>query len=72
MLFQRRLEEIDQVRLGLGLWRAQGQRHVGQLSTDRPGRSDGRGKRIRWGDLDIVVRGVAQFNSDLTPEIRRV
>jgi hypothetical protein len=30
------------------------------------------GKRIRWGDLDIVVKGVAQFNSDLAPEIRRV
>ena len=25
------------------------------------------GKRIRGGDLDIVVKGVAQFNSDLAP-----
>jgi hypothetical protein len=53
----------------LGLWRGQGQRHVGQLSPPIAlAAATADGKRIRWGDLDIVVKGVAQFNSDLAPD----
>jgi hypothetical protein len=38
------------------------------LTTDRDGRviaADADGRRIRWADLDIVVKGVEQYNRDV-------
>jgi hypothetical protein len=43
------------------------------LTTDPDGRviaASADGKRIRWADLDIVVRGVEQYNANLAHEAR--
>ena len=57
------------MRLGLGVWSGEPKAN-GMLDSSPPialAAATADGKRIRWGDLDIVVKGVAQFNSDLAP-----